>query len=63
MEQFNKDNKTVSDSDTDMEADSDEELSDIEEDELKYFTALESEEDTESTGATSIPTPPNTPIL
>jgi len=64
VEQFNKDNKSVSNSDTEVETDSDEALSDIEEeDKLEYFMASDSKEDTESTGATGIPTPPDSPIL
>ena len=62
-EQFNKDINAIKDIDTDTEADSDETLSDIEEDKLDYFSAEESEEDTESTDDTGLPMPPNTPIL
>ena len=62
-EQFNKDINSIDNSDTDMEADSDETLSDIEEDELDYFSAEEAEEDIESVNDTGIPMPPNTPIL
>ena len=62
-EQFNKDINAIKDIDTDTEADSNKTLSDSEEDELDYFSAEESKEDTESINHTSIPTPPNTPLI
>jgi len=62
-QQFNKDINSLWNDNTETEIDSDETLSDIEEDELEYFSADESEEDSESSNDTGIPTPPNTPIL